>query len=285
MKNVKTGVVLLALLLAGMAIAPIVCAEEISAVTLNANATVTKYGGIIESKAMGSDFPVKNGYLTRKEFADLNAAYFDLVRQRSGLNQSALDKIIDQEYNKGSKSLAPMTSSTVIQIENKDIYMWPWSNTLPVTSSSSGSVNLIFYGKTHGQMDTYMRNNALNLFHTGIGLGEFGYRGSSAGSMGWTITGAAAQLEYGSYYTSRYHLVLLDGLYSSVMNKDWTYGNCHHEYWSDSGHTHYLYAHGEDQGRAFVDSSIPSSITRNYLNLNNYDSGWADGYGLRYIMA
>jgi hypothetical protein len=285
MNYMKSGVILLALLLAGLAMVPLVSAAEISAVTLNDNTTTTKYGEIIESKAMGSDFAIKNGYITRKEFADLNADYFNLVRQKSGLKQSEIDKLIDREYAKGSNNLSPLTTSSVIQIENKDIYMWPWSNTLPDTSSSSGSVNLIFYGKTHGQMDTYMRNNALNLFQTGIGLGEFGYRGSSSGSMGWTFTGAAAQLEYGSYYASRYHLVLLDGLYSATLNKDWTYGNCHHEYWSDSGYTHYLYANGEDQGRAFVDSSITSSITRNYLNLNNYDSGWADGYGLRYIMA
>lgn len=286
MKILKTGIILLALLLAAMVMVPMVSALENSSTRPINNLTTTINMSIIDSKAMGPEFSVKNVHMTRQEFVDSNADYLAFLKNKFGLDQATIDKIVDREYYKNNNSLLKATtSSTIYQIEGYDIYLWPWTNTEQSTSSSSGSINLIFYGKTKSQMDTYMKNNALNQFHTGYGWDEYGNRGSSSSTLSWVLTGMFTQLEYGSYTTTRYHLILLEGLYSSSISKNWCYGQVHHEYWSDSDLTHYIYANGFDEGRAFVDSSISSSITRNYLNLHNYNSGVADGYGLRYIMA
>jgi len=264
---------------------PYVSAADSSALPLTDNETRIKDYDFVESKLMGPEYRVKDVDMTRQEFVDSNAEYLKFLEEKFDLDQTAIDRIIDREYYNGGSPLSKAVSSTVIQIEGNDIFLWPWTNTKSNKESSSGSINLLFYGKTKSQMESYMTNTALNQFHTGFGWDEYGNRGSGSGTLSWTQTGMFSQLEYGSYTTTRYHLILLDGLYSSSLGKNWCYGQVHHEYWSDSDINHYIYPNGFDAGRAFVDGAIQGSIPRNYVNMQNYQWGFADGYGLRYIMA
>jgi len=294
MKLRKLSVVLLALLLAAMAMVPIVSAEDPDPI-LTENAVTSDDTGVIEANATGPISAAKDIDMTRDEFAEDNAAYFAFLKKELNLDQSAVDKIIDREYSKakGSKSVTKSAmasadsfdpSDASYNIPGSDIYLWPYTNTLPTKDAASGSINQVFIGKTRSQMDSYMQNNAYNLFHNGIGLSEWGNRNSFL-VMEWVSSPADDQLEYGSYFGNRYHMILFEGGFSLSLWKNWCYGSTHYEYWSDEDTNHYLYGNGFNLGREFVDDSIPGSISRQYLDMQSDMSGYADGNGYKYIMA
>ena len=291
MKQLKLGVILLALLLAAMAMVPMVSAEENSeCLQLEKTTAIKVDGNIVATKLMDPEFSVKNVNISREEFVNSNAGYIAFLKKKFDLNQSTIDKIIDREYNKNNKprstaSVSTSVSSALVQIGGNNIYIWPYTNTGTAQYSSSGSINLIFYGMTKSEVTSYMKNSATYKYHQGTGWTEYGYRGSSTSSMSWTKNVYYNQLEYGSYLGSRYHLILLDGGYSSTLGKYWSYGQTHYEYWSETAYTHYLYSNAFNTARSFICSAISSSKSRSLMYLYNYNAGIADGYGYVFKMA
>jgi len=298
MKTVKWGIILLAFLLAAMVTVPMVNADTSSSATQAHNLSVSNAKiNIVSSKIAGHVSPESNVNMSKEEFLKANAEYIKFLSKN--LNQSEINQMMDSEYNKAygktsttALTVTPMDLSTIVQIGGYDIYIWPYSNTVFSTASSSGNVNLIFFGMTKSQVKSYMENSASILYDGAEGTAEYGYRGSSVSSMSWTTTIATDQLEYGDYFTSRYHLILFEGGYSSGLGKNWCYGQTHYEYWSNTNPgtgaidpNHYLYSNAFDVARTFFNQAINGAKPSSMVYVYNPWSGYADGYAYIYYMA
>jgi hypothetical protein len=287
----KIGVVMLALLLAAMAMVPMVSAEVNSVSNQLDNTTaLDEQMNAVESKVMGPEYSVRDQPLSRLEFEKSNAEYIKFLQKN--FNQSVVNQMVDNEYKKSQKGMnAISTAQTlsvppVIQIGGRDIYLWPYTNSAPNGNSFTGTTNLIFYGMTNSQVANYFKNNGYFKYHDALGWTEYGYHGQSLSAMQWTSSPSNSpyQLEDGSYFGNRYHLVLTSGHYSLSLGKNWCYGQTHYEYWSTINPGHWLYPNSFDVAKNHLVTSNPS-LPKTLTNLYNYWSGLHNGYGYIFTMS
>jgi hypothetical protein len=201
-----------------------------------------------------------------------------------------MDNEYDRAYGKSSKTASALSTkgiNSIVQIGGYNIYIWPYANTAMSASSYGGSINLFFYGMTKSQVTSYMKNTASIKYSDGIGFTEYGYRGSSSSSLSWTTTSSYDQLQYGDYYTTRYHLVLFDGGYSSSLGKNWCYGETHYEYWSwlNPGPGHFMNGDAFNTARSFFNQAINGAKPWTNMYIYGEYPGYADGYAYVYTMA
>lgn len=138
---------------------------------------------------------------------------------------------------------------------------------------------------TKSQVTNYMKNSAYLPYSDAIGFTEYGYRGSSPGSMSWTTTSSYDQLQRGDYYTTRYHLVLFNGGYSSTLGKNWCYGQTHYEWWSWYPPGHYMGGGAFNTARSLFNQAMNGAKPWSNMYIYSEDPGFADGYAYTYWMA
>lgn len=281
---------LLALLLAAMIMVPMVSAQVNSVSNPLDNTTaLNEKMNTVESNVMGLEYSVKDQVISRQEFEKANAEYIKFLEKN--FNQTVVDEMVDNEYKKSQKEMSSSSTAQttsvppVIQIGGYDIYLWPYTNSASNGNSFTGTINLIFYGMTNSQVANYFKNNGYAKYHDAEGWTEYGYHGESLSAMQWTSSPSLSpyQLEDGSYFGDRYHLILISGDYSLSLGKNWCYGQTHYEYWSTTALTHYIYPNGFDTAKAHL-ATVNPSLPKSLVSLNNYWSGMSSGTGYIFTM-
>jgi hypothetical protein len=287
----KISVVLLALLLAGMAMVPIVNAANadstIAPQSATTDDTLTISGvslNVAPSTAFTVDLSKFNKPLTKDQFAKFNQKNIEYLSHQFG--KAIAQKMSDDQYGQVTQNsqLSPMyVSPNVLQIWGYDIYLWPYQSQSRSTSDQSASpVNFIVFKNNAFQVENYLLNHG---WQAALGWDEWGLHGKSSGSLHWTDSTYQGyiftQVQQGSYYTNRYHAVLIDADYSNSLGNSWSYGNCHYEYWN--GVTHIIYANGWNSGRSQIYSTLSGTSSTYWVALYNSISGYFDGWGLIFI--
>lgn len=289
----KPNVILLALLVAAMTVIPVISAMESSPVIIAENISAANgQASIAASRLTGSEFKIKNVDMSKEDFRKANAELIEFLSK--SFDRTVVDKMIDNEYDKTYGEFSKKTTrlstkgiNDIVQVGGYNIYLWPYTNTATSTGSYSGSINLFFYGMTKSQVTNYMKNSASTTYSDALGFTEYGYRGSSSGSLSWTTTSSYDQLQNGDYYTTRYHLVLIDGGYSSSLGKNWCYGQTHYEYWSwlNPGPGHFMNGNAFNTARTFFNQAMNGAKPWSNMYIYSDDPGYADGYAYTYWMS
>jgi len=230
-----------------------------------------------ESKVFFVDSTKYDKQMTKEEFQEANAGYIEFLYEQFG---DKAQQLIDDAYAT-SATETTKRSTTIVRIGSYDMYLWPYINTEPNTSSNNGGVNAIFFRKTVDEMASTLKSNG---WESALGWTEWGLHGPNLDNMIWTNSPGSNplgnhQLQDGSYFGDRYHLVMIDGHYSPNIGDDWCYGNCHYEYWSWSGMTHYLYPNSLDSGRDHLYNELSDDASASWIYLQNPWSGFFDGWG------
>jgi hypothetical protein len=288
----KLGIVLLSLLLTAMAMVPLVSAEEILSTEEHGSQFFSNISmSNLSSKIVGYVSPDMNVNMSKEEFLKINAPHIKFLRK--SLSQSDVDQMMETAYNKAINNDVKSASTgssksinSIVQIGGYDIVLWPYSNTAQNTNAYSGSVNLFFFGMTKSQVVNYMENSAAILYSDADGTQEFGIRGPSVGSMSWTSVPMHYQLQDGSYFGTRYHLIVFEGDYSSSLQENWCYGQTHKEYWSwiNPGPDHFLYGNAFDLARTHFNQAMNGAKPMSSMYLYSEYPGYADGYAYTYWM-
>ena len=285
----KICIALLALLLAAMVIVPLVSADDSMG---DYQRSLQQDEKINEStQRMGPEFSVKNVEMTKEEFLKANAELITFLLKTN--DKATVDKMMDDEYHRAygkkvstASVITPKAINDIVQVGGYDIFIWPYSNTGMTRNAYSGSVNLIFYGMSKSQVASYVKSSTSPVYSDAIGFTEYGYRGASSGSMSWTTTSSYDQLQYGDYYTTRYHLILFDGGYSSSLGKNWCYGQTHYEWWSWAYPPgHYMGGNAFNAARTFFYQAMNGAKPWTYPYVYSDDPGFADGYAYAFRMA
>jgi hypothetical protein len=229
--------------------------------------------------------------MTKEEFYISNADYFKFLS--SNLGENAARSILDEAYNESKihegPSLRNTLTDSIVQIQGDDVYIWPYQNTQKNMDSRTGNINAIFYNRETSQIASELRNTGH--WHNGAGLNEWGLHGDNPTYMTWSSSpglNGDYQLEDGSYFGDRYHLVLTDGDWEPNLQMNWCYGNCHYEYWDTRALTHYVHPDGWDTGEAHLKQTVQDNLnwhTIYQVDLHNDCPGRCDEWGYLYEMA
>ncbi|MDD3932942.1 MAG: hypothetical protein PHP55_03715 [Methanoculleus sp.] len=247
---------------------------------------------VVDSMMIPIDAEKYNKPMSKEEFYQANEEYIKFLSEQFGEEVAA--KMVENAYAKMTEyslNSGAMNVGHIEQILNEDVYIWPYVSRDTTMSDDDGPINLIFFN--------IRRSPLMNSFITtgqwqrAMGWGECGLRGDSLASLQWVGSDGVdapngGQLENGSYFTTRHHLVLFDGCYDSDIGY-WCYGNCHYEEFRlPSGIAlpyHGLYDNSMTLGRDHV-----LEFARNYRNLNDWTwvnlsngAGWEqyhDGWGI-----
>jgi len=290
MKLRKISIVLLALLLAAMAIVPLVSAavspENVGIIesvsnTMNLSGINLK---IADSKIIQAPTNASQAPLTKDQFVSANQKYIDALAEKYGKNTAK--KMADEEYDRiTGQTSGTMFSSlsyvspTIRQIGGYNIYLWPYhSESASQSDPATSPITFVFYHNAISLM-SYLSSHGWTV--TFIGWNEWGYHGSSLSSLHWTDsnlgTGLWGQFRQGSDFGDRYHTIITAGDYSSSLGSYWAYGNCHHEYYSNGQHI--VYSNGWNQGRSTLYSTLSGGYSAYWVALYNSVSGYWDGWG------
>jgi hypothetical protein len=239
---------------------------------------------VIESEAYSVNAADYDKPMTKDEFCDANSEYIKYLEKQFG--EENAHKIVDAAYDSTNK-LSTLESTTIVRINSNDMYLWPYHNDQTSTSSWKGCINAIFFDKTVDEMAAILKGTGN--WGSAEGWTEWGLHGPNLNNMVWTNSPGYNplgnhQLEDGSFFGNRYHLVLTDGHYSSSLGDYWCYGNCHYEYWSWSGYTHYLYSNSFNTGRNHLYSELSGYASVSSINLLNAWSGYFSGTGYIFNM-
>jgi len=282
---------LLALLLVSVVVVPAVSAQ--SEVTKYASDSGNEFKDIMEienislplikSDILSIDSKNYNEPMTKEEFEKENAEYIKFLNDRFG--DKAL-KIIDNAYLT-SNSKSTKSSTSILHIGSYDMYLWPYFNSQTSTSSNNGGINAIFFDKNVDEMASILKDTGN--WGSALGWTEWGLHGPNLDNMVWTNSPGSNpngnhQLEDGSYYGNRYHLVMTEGHLSSSIGDDWCYGNCHYEYWDWDDRNHYLYPDSLDSGRDHLYDELSNDASISWINMENAWSGYFDGWGYIFDM-
>jgi len=214
---------------------------------------------------------------------------------KKSFSESEVDQMVDAAYIKAiaqdTKTASTVSSkalNTIVQVGGYDIVLWPYTNTAQNVNEYSGSINLIFFGMTKSQVTNLYEKFRCNQIHWWNGLaGIWDSWPKREHDVFGQSTAMMDQLQYGDYYGIRYHLILLEGDYSSSLGKNWCYGQTHKEYWStiNPGPGHFIYGNGFDQARSFFNQAMNGAKPWSSIDLNGDYPGYADGYAYTYRMA
>lgn len=287
MKICRLSVVLMALLLAAMTMVPLVNAagserSSDSGRLVLSDDSMTRDNitlKVADSKTFSVDLSKYDKELTKEEFLKANQKNIEKLAEKFG--RESAEKMADTEYNRiFIQSTAIKTvSSSVVNVWGYDIYLWPYQARNPSTSDPTTSpVNFIVLNYNAAELMAYLQSEGWSV---GYGWNEYGLRGQSSNSLSWIncdLYPLWTQMELGSYFGDRYHAVISNGLSSSSLGDDWSYGNCHREYWT--GTDHLVYGNGFNDGRSQFYTSLSGDFSAYWISLYNSVYGYADGMGL-----
>ncbi|WFN36588.1 hypothetical protein L1994_10670 [Methanomicrobium antiquum] len=215
--------------------------------------------------------------MTKAQFEEENAEYIKFLYSQFG---DQAKKMIDHKYSSSVGDLTKVSTTTsIIHIGSNDMYLWPCINAQTSTSASEGQINVIFFDKTVDEVKSILSQKG---WGNALGWSRWGLHGSNLNNMIWTKSvGEDAigsdQVEDGSYFGNRYHLVLIDGHHSSSINDDWCYGDCHYEIFTGLGHE--PMPDSENTGRDHLYSDLLNEASASWIYLQNPWDGFFDGWG------
>ena len=170
MKRMKIGVMLLALLLAGMAMVPMASAVDTSDtqdVLSNslANETTTYHGDTLKV-VKWVDHPINasnvNESLTREEFISTNKEYINWLAKNAG--QEAAEKVINEYYSENMSSnvgiMAAPDPTNIKQILNKDVYLWAYESKMrDLYDTNADPISFVVLGNTNDEFANFLTSN------------------------------------------------------------------------------------------------------------------------------
>jgi hypothetical protein len=274
MKLRKIGVVLLALLLAAMAMVPMVSAlstpvnQDILLDSID-NKTTTYHGDTLkEIKWVTHPIDASKAIkpYPKEEFLSVNKEYIDYLTKTIG--KEATDKMVNDLYTKkATTSIGLMGApdpTNIKQILNKDVWIWAYeTKTFPnhdLDDPDAGPITYVVLGNTNDEFATFLTSKGWG--RTGLAFVEFGDRGPSKSSLDWDLGAINMAKPDGD---NRYHCTIHAGGYSSVLGDDWSYGECHY----DVGPTHTVNPGCGTQGEAYLYNTVGSSYNKYSSNLEN----------------
>lgn len=231
--------------------------------------------------------------LSKDEFIKVNAEHIKFLENTLG--KRAASKMADKAFHVSSNQnilaqaslIQPFSvSRTIRKIDGRDIYIWPYLSQLRTSSDPNAcSVNFIVFNKDASGLAIELLTKNL---HQGRGWTEYGLHGQSDSNLVWTDSPGIPplsdftlrQLEEGSYFGKRYHIILIDGHYSNSLKGSWCYGNIHYEYWDWKSWTHILYPYSLDKGRDKISQILSGSASQKWVSLSNSWQGVFNGWGL-----
>jgi hypothetical protein len=187
------------------------------------------------------------------------------------------------------------SSVAIKQIDNKDIYLWGLAskNQDRVNTGGDSPVNVVIYNKNRYVFLEDFKKKSGGVWHHGSASAGNGYSGQSSSSMSWKTVawGDNDHLEKGAFLNTkseggRYHCPLFAGGYSSSLRNDWTFADCHHEYWVwgtpqdaylDS--THIVYSQWNDKSRGYNDGRLEfynDLVAYSLINSGHIDVNFSD---------
>jgi len=279
----KISIALLALLLAAMVMVPLVSAactsktcDVMSDSLINQTTTIKgeKLPAIqwVNHQIDGSKV---NKPLTKEEFLSVNKEYVDYLEKTVG--KESAEKYVNEQFSQrmaDNKAILGAPDPTNIkQILNKDVFVWAYeSKWRDLYDSDASPIGFVVLGQTAdefaGQLQTMGYSRGIDAFI------QFGYRGSSLSNLNWN-SGAINMMKPAGIY--RYHCTVHSGLWSSVLQDDWSYGECHKE--TQDGH--YLisnaYTIGEDNLYYNIGSGY-NKYTSDFGNAGSYFDGTGHVY-------
>lgn len=274
---------MLALLLAAMAVAPVVSADGAAKNLTAALPVVTK---IADTRSVSADLTKFSRNLTREEFMSNNKEYIDFLAQKIGhdaavkMENDEYTRLITANDNKRS-AIGPLAvPSTIQQVWGVDIYLWPYESQIQSTTDPNANpMTFVAIGSTKSQLKTYLLNHN---WGSAIGEAEYGLSGPSPNSLSWDYVGNYDSVQRGNPIGYRFHLLVHSGSYSQSYGRYWSYGECHYEYYDDFLH-HSILTGGFDSGETQVLTTLGSSYGGSYSAytnyLNNAMSPWWSGAG------
>lgn len=242
---------------------------------------------VVDSKGIPIDADKYNKPMSKEEFYQANEEYIKFLTEQFG--EEIATKMVENAYAEATehplKGDIKAVGEGVRQILDESVYIWPYVSRDTVMDDGDGPVNLIFFNRTRYQ--TAMDFIGTDQWHRALGYTENSIRGDSPSNFSWVRsygTGVSTdQIEDGDYFTTRYHLVLFDGLYDPDIG-NWCYGNCHYETFQlPTGHVlnNNCCIYGSNYVYGFADDYLNlDDCTWIYLH-NNEGWEWAhDGWGI-----
>jgi hypothetical protein len=284
----KISVFLLALLLAAMAVVPIVSAADETDLqlikpeiqTIDESGSKLPGGSIIPHIINAEKY---DNPLTKEEFLANNKEYTNFLASQIGYDAAIkkqngkYEKLITdyEKVKKEQTDLKATVSTTILEIWNADIYIWPWESQIKSTSDPNANpMTYVVIGNSYFGLKSYLLNNG---WHQALGDSEWGLSGSSLSLLNWNEINSMYQVEKGNPLTYRYHALIHVGSYSSDYKKYWTYGECHYDYWN--GNDHIILANGFDTGESQLYSTLAGSYSAYSTYFSNPISGYFNGNG------
>jgi hypothetical protein len=283
----KISIALLALLLAAMAIVPMVSADTAgSQFTNTENQTMVVSGLKLPSGSTISyviDATKYDTPLTREEFLSNNKEYIDFIAKQNG--REAAVKTENEKYNQlitaydkkknDQKDLKATLSTIILQIWGADIFIWPWESQIKSTSDPNANpMTYVVIGNSQYGLKSYLLTHG---WHQAVGESEWGLAGSSVPSLTWNQINSLYQVEKGDPLNYRYHALMHVGQYSSSYQRWWTFGECHYEHWN--GHSHIILSNGFNTGESQLYSTLAGGYSAYSTYLSNPLSGYFNGQG------
>ncbi|MCK9581526.1 MAG: hypothetical protein M0Q92_13915 [Methanoregula sp.] len=283
----KLGVVLLALLLTGMAMVPIVSAASISETSdvmadSLANETMTINGETLPEILWVThqiDASKAKKPYSEEEFRAVNKEYIDYLVKTVG--KEAAEKIVNDQLTQKTTAkigvLGAPDPTNIRHILNKDVYVWAYETASApyhdLNDPDASPIGFVVLKQTNDEFATYLQTLG---FSRGIdAFIQFGYRGSSLNNLDWNY-GAINMMKPSGVY--RYHCTVHEGGWSSVLQDYWSYGECHKE--TQDGH--YLIPNAYTIGEDYLYSNIGSGYNKYTSNFDNAGT-YFDGTGHVYL--
>lgn len=290
-KNWNAGTLpLFAILLVSMGVVPAMAAQsddETLANRLNIQSPYFKSTDkVTDSKVIPIDAEKYNKPMSKEEFYRANEEYIKFLTKQFG--EEIATKMVEDAYIKATvhpSEVGIKSLGDIRQILGEDVYIWPYVSRDTVMDDSDGPANLIFFNRNRHQAAMDFINTGQ--WNTALGYAEYSMRGDSPSSLAWVGSsgtgGSTNQIENGAYLTTRYHMVLFDGLYDPDIGY-WCYGNCHYETFQlPIGHvlSDNCCIYGRNFAFGFADDYL-NLDDWTWVNLFNSD-GWEwahDGWGI-----
>ncbi len=289
MKLRKLSVVLLALLLAAMAMVPMVSAADDSKIQINPleKKTLTIDGitlPVVYSKSIPYDSSKTDNVFTKEKFLADNQEYIDYLAEKYG-KETAL-KLADEEYTRRVATMkigVKSVSSDIVNLWGYDIYLWPYeSKEEDQTIDEVNPITFVVFGNTKTELKSYLTSHG---WSTGYGWSDYGLRGTELNSLDWENTGYVG-VEKALPNDYRYHCTLHSGLSSTILNDNWCFGECHYEklVWDGIYPAHSIETNGFTLGENQIYQTLSASDYTAYWNsMNNAMSGYFNGMGHVFI--
>ena len=282
MKTQKLGIVLLALLLAGMAMVPIVSAVSVSETSdvmsdSLANETKTINGEtlpVIQWVTHEIDASEYSKPLTREEFLAVNKEYIDYISKTAG--KEAAEKYVNDFYTQKSatsRSVKAADPTNVKQIMGKDVWLWAYeSPDKDLYDPDPAPITWVVIGNTVSQFKSFLESKGWA--ETWYAGSEFGLNGPNSALLNWGPEATDMEIFPTPDHSYRYHCTLHEGGYSAGYNAQWCFGECHKEI----GLFHTLDVNAYTKGETYLYNTIGSSYSKYSSNLGN-SNGYFDGNG------